>query len=66
MLVAVNDAVPVTVRLVNVPVDLVMAFYVTPVNAVLIADTEEERVEMSPLRVDREALSPVTSAIVWV
>ena len=66
MLVAVNDAVPVTVRLVNVPVDLVMAFYVTPVNAVPIADTEEDTVAMSPLRVDREALSPVTSAIVWV
>ena len=50
----------------NVPVDLVMVLLVTPDKAVLIADTEAERVEMLPLRVVKEASSPVTCAIVWV
>lgn len=57
---------PPTVIEENVPVDLVMAFYVTPVKAVFIADTEADTAEMSPLRVVREALRPVTCAIVWV
>ena len=57
---------PPTVIEENVPVDLVMAFYVTPVKAVFIADTEADTAEMSPLRVVREALRPVICAIVWV
>ena len=53
-------------RVVNVPEVFVMVLDVIPDKAALIADTEAERVEMLPLRVDREALSPVTCDIVWV
>ena len=57
---------PPTVIEENVPVDLVMAFCVTPVKALLIAETDADTVAMFPLRVDSEALSPVTCDIVWV
>ena len=56
---------PPTVIEENVPVDLAMAFYVTPDRTVFIAETDADTVAMFPLRVVREASSPVTCAIVW-
>ena len=56
---------PPTVIEENVPVDLVMAFYVTPDKAVFIAETDADTVAMFPLRVVREASRPVTCDMVW-
>lgn len=57
---------PPTVIEENVPSVLVMAVSVIPESFASIAETDADTVAMFPLRLVREASSPVTYAIVWV